>query len=63
MNTPIKTKIKSGLLAGLIFTILMAGFDYSKGQDFSIFKFIFHFLFFGLIMGLITKIKNPVKRK
>ena len=49
-----KVFIKSGLLSGLIYAILMAGFNYYDGEPFKIFKFLFHFFFFGLSMGLLA---------
>ena len=55
MNTQIKTIIKSGLISGIIYAGLMAGFDYSDGQDFSMWRFIFNALIFGIFMGLMTR--------
>lgn len=47
--------IKSGLLTGILYALIMAGFNYSSGEPFSIFKFLFHFFFFGLSMGLLAR--------
>ncbi|MCX7549173.1 hypothetical protein OS188_14545 [Xanthomarina sp. F1114] len=55
MNTQIKSIIKSGLFSGIVYAGLMAGFDYSDGQDFKIWKFIFHASFFGTFMALMTR--------
>ena len=55
MNTQIKTIIKSGLISGIVYAGLMAGFDYSDGQDFRIWRFIFNALFFGIFMGFMTQ--------
>ncbi|SEA42394.1 hypothetical protein SAMN05443667_104163 [Flavobacterium gillisiae] len=55
MKAENKIFIKSFLLSGLVYTTLMAGFDYSDGQDFEILKLLFHFLFFGLFMGLLAR--------
>ena len=55
MNTQIKTIIKSGLISGIIYAGLMAGFDYSDGQDFRMWRFIFNALIFGIFMGLMTR--------
>ena len=52
MNTQTKTRIKSGIMSGIGYAVLMAGFDYSDGQDFRIWRFIFNALFFGMSMGL-----------
>ncbi len=51
MNTQTKIIIKSSLLSGIVFSGLMAGFDYSDGQDFRIWRFIFNALFFGILTG------------
>lgn len=50
-----KLFIKSSLMSGLIYAGLMAGFDYSTGEEFKIMKFLFHFIFFGLSMGLLSR--------
>lgn len=55
MKVENKIFIKTFLLSGLVYTTLMAGFDYSDGKEFEIFKLIYHFLFFGLIMGLMAR--------
>ncbi|WP_191859361.1 hypothetical protein [Hanstruepera ponticola] len=55
MNTQTKAIIKSGLFSGIVYAGLMAGFDYSDGQDFKIWKFIFHASFFGILMALMTR--------
>jgi hypothetical protein len=60
----IETKsIISGLFAGLIFAGLMAGFDYSDGQYFKIWRFILRFWSFGIFMGLMNYyfLKKQVK--
>ncbi|HLF53197.1 hypothetical protein [Flavobacterium sp.] len=55
MKTENKIFIKSFLISGLVYAGLMAGFDYSDGQSFRIFKFLLHFFFFGLSMGLLSR--------
>lgn len=55
MKVENKIFIKSFLLSGLVYTTLIAGFDYYDKQNFSLVKFIFHFLFFGLFMGLMAR--------
>ena len=55
MTTQTKARIKSGLFSGIVYAGLMAGFDYSDGQDFRIWKFIFHASFFGIFMGFMTR--------
>ena len=55
MTTQTKAIIKSGLISGILYAGLTAGFDYSDGQDFRIWKFIFHASFFGIFMGFMTR--------
>ncbi|GGW74512.1 hypothetical protein DFQ11_1126 [Winogradskyella epiphytica] len=55
MNTQTKAIIKSGLFSGIVYAGLMAGFDYSDGQDFRIWRFILNALFFGIFMGFMTR--------
>lgn len=55
MNKITKASIKSGLISGIIYASLMAGFDYSENQNFQISKFLFHAIFFGVLMMLITR--------
>ena len=55
MTTQTKAIIKSGLISGIVYAGLMAGSDYSDGQDFRIWKFIFHASFFGIFMGFMTR--------
>ena len=52
MTTQTKAIIKSGLISGIVYAGLMAGFDYSDGQDFRIWKFIFHASFLGYLWDL-----------
>ncbi|MCX7552092.1 hypothetical protein [Xanthomarina sp. F2636L] len=55
MNTQTKAIIKSGLFSGIVYAGLMAGFDYSDGENFRIWRFILNALFFGIFMGLFTR--------
>lgn len=54
MKTQIKTVLISGLISGIVYAGLMAGFDYFNGQEFKIWKLIFNTLGFGLLDGLAT---------
>ncbi len=58
-----KVFLKSFFIAGLVYSILMAGHYYSEGQDFSFLKFLFHFTFFGLFMGLLARFNHKKKLK
>lgn len=50
-----KTMIKTFLFTGLGFAGLMAGYDYSEGNGFSLWRFIFRASFFGLCMALMSR--------
>ena len=50
-----KVFLKSFFIAGLVYSILIAGHCYSEGQDFSFLKFLFHFTFFGLFINYYKK--------
>ena len=65
MKAENKVFIKTFLLSGIIYAGLMAGFDYSDGQEFKIWKFLFYFLSFGLFMGLVSRYSygKQVKKK
>ena len=52
MNKQTKSIIMGGVVGGVVYASMMAGFDYSDGQDFKIWKFIFHTSFFGIFMGI-----------
>ena len=44
-----------GVVGGVVYASMMAGFDFADGQDFKIWKFIFHTSFFGIFMGVLTR--------
>ena len=46
-----KVFIRSGIISGLVFALIMAGFDYFKDQPFSVLRFAMHSVFFGLFNG------------
>jgi hypothetical protein len=50
-----KTMIKTFLFTGLIYAGLMAGYDYSEGNGFRLWRFIFHASFFGLCLALMSR--------
>lgn len=66
MNTQTKSILKSGLISGIAYAGIMAGFDYLDGQNFRIWRFIFNVLFFGVLIALMTRYnlkKTSSKRK
>ncbi|WP_289046206.1 hypothetical protein [uncultured Olleya sp.] len=56
----IKKYIITGLISGLVFAILLAGWDYYKQNPFSVLKFVIHTVIFGVFNGYMTyrKAKN-----
>ncbi|WP_111682743.1 hypothetical protein [Winogradskyella tangerina] len=58
---PLQVRIKAGLIGGLIFALLTAGFEYVDDKDFSIIKFIIRFIIFGTVMGIIIRPKKVKK--
>jgi len=58
MEKNIKLKIRTGVLSGLIFAVIMAGFEFYDENKFSVLKFIFHAVIFGFFMGLMARDKS-----
>jgi hypothetical protein len=56
LNKQIKSIIIGGLLGGTVYAGIMAGFDYSDGENFKIWKFLCNFLFVGAFMSFLTHI-------
>jgi len=54
----IKKYIITGLISGLVFAILLAGWDYYKQNPFSVLKFVIHTIAFGAFNGYMTYIKE-----
>lgn len=65
MNNQTKSIIIGGLVGGIVYASIMAGFDFADGQDFRVWRLIINFLFFGSFMGLMTRynLKKNEKRK
>lgn len=63
MKAQTKTIIKEGLFGGIFYALAMAGFDYSDGEIFNVWKFIFNTSFFGIFMGLMTRYNLKKKQK
>ena len=55
MNSQTKAIIRGGLFGGIVYALGMAGFDYSDGENFNVWKFIFNSSFFGIFMALMTR--------
>jgi len=54
MNTQLKSILIGGLVGGIVYAVVMAGFDYYDGENFRIWRFVFNFLFFGTFTGFST---------
>ncbi|MGJ8549983.1 hypothetical protein [Winogradskyella wichelsiae] len=54
---PLKKRIITGVAIGLLYTSLMAGFDYVTDKPFSLLKFLLNAFFFGLVMGYVFRYK------
>jgi hypothetical protein len=65
MNKQTKSIIIGSVLGGIVYAGIMAGFDYSNGQDFRIWKFLWTFIFFGGFMRLLIhySLKKQSKNK
>lgn len=61
MSPNLKLKLKGGFIAGGIYALVMAGFDYFDNVDFRFWYFLFNFFFFGLFMGWSTNSNNIQK--
>ena len=51
MKPVMKSNTKAGLISGLVYAGIMAGFDFIDKEDFNIWKFLFNLTFFGIMMG------------
>jgi len=55
MNPQTKSILISGLISGIVYAVLMAGFDYYDEKNFKVWRFIFNFVFLGILIGLVTR--------
>jgi len=54
MKKHTKAIISSGLVSSIVYTGLMALFDYHEKQPFNIWKTIYDFVSFGILMAILT---------
>ena len=54
MKTQTKSIIKGGLFGGIVYALVMLGFDFTIGENFNVWKFIFNLSSFGILMGFMT---------
>lgn len=55
LKIPLKSRIILGLIAGLVYASIMAGFDYASDLPFHKLKFVLSLLIFGTFMAIATK--------
>ncbi|GGW56202.1 hypothetical protein DFQ11_101585 [Winogradskyella epiphytica] len=53
MNKKLRNLLKTSLINGLLYAVIMACFDYSDGLDFRICRFLINAMVIGPITGLI----------
>lgn len=58
MKETTKLKIRTGVLSGLLFAVIIAGFNFYDEDKFSVLKFIFHAVIFGFFIGLMARGKS-----
>ena len=63
MNRQTKVFLKSFLINGILFTSMMAGYDYKVGEDFNIWRFLFRGVFFGTVMAILTVYANRKQQR
>lgn len=65
MNKLTKSAALSGVISGVMFTLIMSAFDYYEGLGFNPQKALFQFLFFGIFMGIWNyfTLKRKAKRE
>ena len=52
-----KQSILAGFISGLVYALIMAGFDYYEDKSFHVTTFFVNFLVLGVIMGVYTAFK------
>jgi dipeptide/tripeptide permease len=64
MKTRTKSIIKGGLFGGIVYALVMLGFDFIDGKNFNVWKFIFNLSFFGILMGFMIyyNLKKQVEK-
>ena len=55
MNKQTKSVIIGGLVGGIVYASIMAGFDYIDGQNFRSWRFILNVSMFEIFIGFMTK--------
>ena len=48
----IKKAVISGLAAGIVYSLIMAAFDYGEDKAFNMGKLVIDFFWFGIFMGV-----------
>ncbi|MFH4968342.1 hypothetical protein V8G61_09070 [Gaetbulibacter sp. M240] len=60
-----RQSVLAGLISGLVYSLIMAGFDYYEDQQFSLKNFVVNFMIIGLFIGFYTtyKLRKQAKTK
>ncbi|GAA4281873.1 hypothetical protein [Gaetbulibacter aestuarii] len=58
-----RQSIIGGIISGLVYAAIMAGFDYYEDNSFNLKIFMLNFVLFGLFMGLYTTFRLRKKAK
>jgi dipeptide/tripeptide permease len=64
MKTRTKSIIKVGLFGGIVYALVMLGFDFTAVKNFNVWKFIFNLSSFGILIGFMIyyNLKKQVKK-
>ena len=57
----LKDSIKVGVISGVMFSTIVALYDYFTGHEFSIINFIVYIIVFGLVMSIFFKYKHTLE--
>ena len=65
MNSIVKKSIISFFVSGLVYAVIMAGFEYKETSGFDLGQFLIHWLVFGALMGILNyfTMKRNLKNK
>ena len=60
-----KQSVIGGIISGLVYALIMAGFNYYEDKSFNLKIFILNFVVFGLFMGFYTtyRLRKQAKNK
>jgi len=59
---PLQKRVLTGVIIGVFYALMMAGYDYFTEESFSLLKFVLNALFFGLVMSYAFRYKVTKKK-